>query len=493
MLSADAFDGIFDNAESEGAADRLVLRNCGEIRVTTMGGSFLPVVQMVYAHGRAVLQGIAVESEGGCGLSSTASFESTRSLSATRSEGNPTRTISSAVHVRKEAFSSRKAAIGNAVFVVAICSGSATVALSVQALHAQMLISSCPNAAEAAQPDIASSPTQISIGRPEGGYDRGAVVGNFLLQTAFVVVSLFAVIAARRMGRTMADLGLPGLLYIPHSVLMVPTVTCATLLLAAGEPAASDAAVAIVGYAMAAGPVLALVTITVTRWFRARPVRVSLRRIKGSMLRGYLMGWYGRTTEYDSLPGYSGFVEQWDYAGVMDYVPHRQWFVALERMLGITTGVLAGLTALGSGWCKALNVLQSVVSVMFFVLLLVLRPYSVQADRWLSLSCSLLQSGTAVLGLLGADASELCSIVQLVACAVYMAGNLTWNIFDHCTRGLRLFRPSGFKKTRQMKASLLSAEELEVIIQHLEMNSPRENRECILRLLIQAACRRDAS
>ena len=374
-------------------------------------------------HGREglLVKSVRTGGVGSCGWTQTASQSLTSSA-----EMSLTTSAAKAVLNDGAALSHlARSVVAGAVGVMAIVSGPA-VAMSVQVLHAQMLVSGCPAAALDDGPvDVATSPTQMTVGGSPREYVRGAVVGNILLLLGCCMAAIGTMLLFPQ--RRAADFWLPGLLYVPFAILLVPLTTASTLLVASANPSGIDIVVGLIGYVSVLAPLMLLLR-SATVNFRARPVRLNLRRFRGTKMRKLLKELYERSTVYSSFPDSPGFVARWEYAGVADFVANRQWFVAVEMLLGVATGVIAGMTALGSGWCRALNVAQVLATVDFLVALVLLRPHAVKANKWCALSSSILECVTAVLGALGQDASMGLSIVQLLISASDVAGYVAWEI-----------------------------------------------------------------
>ena len=509
-FSTDGFSSIVDSSGGGGdlvGTNRLALLNCDAIHVSqsplVVGRSAvkLPLKQVVaLPMGLAYLnvESIRTGGVGSCGLTTSISSDVTASSTLTRSSATQSPSAAIPLMEVKWVMPLSRAVVAGSAGFVALVSGPA-MALSVQVLHAQMLISGCHDAATDEPLDVASSPTQLSFGRAAGMYTRGAVVGNVMLLAACLLAARIAVLFVVHFQRRAASaIGFPGILYLPYSILVVPTVSSATMLLVpplvlATPQFASDLAVSTAGLAVALGPLIVLAALTTTRrWFGARPVRVSMRGIRGSAMRRKLKIWFKRRFVFDNLPGRSGFVQRWEYAGITDYVAHRQWFVLLEQALGLATGLIAGLTALGVGWCTALNAMQSVVTVALLAALILMRPHSVRADQWVAVSSSLLESATALLGLLGRDVSMLMLVVQLVVSTLYLAGLLSKALVDgglFCSRDRdrRCSRNSDDAMHTEGGLLVAGGDELLSVISCARLCATREE---ALKVLVGAACRK---
>ena len=513
-FSAEGFTSIVDisgygDGGDEAGMNRLVLLNCEAISVSrslAVGASAvnLPLKRFVAfppleqgAHHFLAVESIRTGGVGSCGLTTSISSDVTASSTLSWSTATPTTSpVIPAVEVEL-LMSLSRSVLGGSVGLMALVSGPA-MAMSVQVLHAQLLVSGCRDAATDKPIDVASSPTQLTFGRRAGMYNRGAVVGNVMLLTACSSVASVALLVFHFQKRAASEMGFPGILYVPYSILLVPTVTSATMLLVppredATPRLATDVAVGVLGFTVVLAPLIALAVLTTTkRWFGARPVRVPLRGIRGSAVQRQLKVWYKHRTVFDNLPGRPGFVERWEYAGITDYVANRQWFAVAKQTLGLATGLIAGLTALGVGWCTALNALQSVVTVGFLVTLVLLRPHCVRADQWASVSSSLLESATALLGLLGRDVSTVMLVVQLVVGTLYLVGLLSAALVEgSCRRhGSDRHRSTTGTVAINSDRQLRVAREEEEIFSIIACTRLCSTREEALHVLVEAVCRK---
>jgi hypothetical protein len=298
-----------------------------------------------------------------------------------------------------------------------------------QVLHAQRAVALCGEAGDSSDEplDIASSPLQLQIGSGTGRYARGAVLGNTAILAGWCAVTVGLMLLRKC---DAAALMMPGLLYLPWGVLGVPILTSAVLCFLqangnggsnSGTSAGANVAMGLLGVVAALAPVAMLVH-TAFFSFDARPYNVPLKRSRFPVVR-QLLAWYGTTTEHEDLR--PGFVEGWDFSGVLDFTKGKQWFVVVEPVLGLVTAVLAGVADLGgTGLCKGINVLQLLATGASLALLLLLRPHSVAADRVLALITASTQTVAALFGLLGRDIAFLAEPVQLVASGLHFAGYL---------------------------------------------------------------------
>ena len=141
-----------------------------------------------------------------------------------------------------------------AVVSVAVVMYGSTGAMMMQRIQAQQLLNSCVGAADASV-DFSSSPTQMHFGSGGDGaaYVRGTVVGNLLLWAACCALSAVVskILQLRGATSSMSESGtvlaLPGRLYLPYSMLLAPTVTASTTLVAGGGTQGSDVAVGVIG------------------------------------------------------------------------------------------------------------------------------------------------------------------------------------------------------------------------------------------------------
>ena len=362
----------------------------------------------------------------------SSSKSSSKSLRATRS-----RTAYLPAAIERPKLSVTHKVLAACVGLAVLVSGPAA-ATSVQRLHAQMLVSGCPDGLDGAPPDIASSPTQMAVGPFDGNeFDRGAVVGNAVIMTSIGILALVLLsFAAPRQSNSI--FALPGSWYIVYFMLLVPTVTSSTTLMIESSLTGDALISGVVGYVLFTLIPLGVLGIHATKKFGAVAVKVSnagRSRRRGRSVIRLLRQWFASAYEFHSLRNSPGFAERWEYAGLTAYVPHRQWFILVEQVFAVAGGLTAGLTALGSSWCRALNILQTVQAVAFLALVLTLRPYGAQADRWNATFNAVLQTVTAMLGLFGTDASFIFSVIQIFVSSAYVAGGLYFlelAKFKHC-------------------------------------------------------------
>jgi hypothetical protein len=395
----------------------------------------------------------------------------TATLSVSRGVSHTPATPSFSIRLAASGPSPRLQLLGGAIVTVGLASGTAG-ASGLQILHAQGAVASCGNGDDGEEPiDVASSPLQLRVGEGAGSYSRGAVVGNASMLAACCVLALLVLLVLKSRNCGAADAKLPGLLFVPWSVLAVPTLTAATVCFATatsdGSSGGSSIVVGLVGTLVVLVPMAALVVVS-TVGFEARAYRVPLKCSRVPPVR-LLQVWYGSTCEYEDKS--NGFVDRWEFAGVTDFSVAKHRFAIAEPLLGIFTGVLAGLTSLGGpSLCRALNALQTLASVGFFALLVLMRPQNSRADRLHAVISSCLQCGTAFLGLVGRDVSFAASVAQLVVTGVHLIGYGLWGMLDGAARCLWLVRGHRRAQRRQRQqrrhqrrlaaATRLSCEEL---------------------------------
>jgi hypothetical protein len=337
------------------------------------------------------------------------------------------------------------------------CSGGA----ALQVLRGQRTIARCGSDGgaddEAEQAlDVASSPLQLSVGPGAGRFSRGAVVGNAAILAACCVVTVLAMLLK---GCSACDLSMPGLLYVPWGFLGVPTLTAAIdCLVQASKSSTEDAdrgdaaaaetspganvAIGLLGVAAAVAPVAALVRTACFR-FHARPYRVAPKRPRMSMWRR-LYRYYSPNTEHEDTEQ-AGFVDGWDFSGVLDYQKGKQWVAVVEPVLGVLTGVLAAVAAefgssSSSGLCKGINALELAAAGGSLALLLLVKPHSVAADREVAVITAVVQTFTAFCGLLGRDATSYTEPGLLLLSGLHFAGSIAWAAVDKSSRMLLAWR-----------------------------------------------------
>ena len=205
----------------------------------------------------------------------------------------------------------------------------------------------------------------------------------------------------------------------------------------AGQPLALNKLLGALGVCISVMPIVVLFLVTATPRFGAKGVHQHVRAVlkaRGhSALEKVMLPWLLSTIRLTDLPGRRGFMEQWDWAGVLAYGAGRQWFIVSENIAAALTGVLAGLTVLvdqAKITCNLLQVLQCCVSLVLFGLLVSLRPYGTRLDMWFAILNAAMQSIMAFASLLGQDISTPLSIAQ-VALSVMYAAVIAWWGFSY--------------------------------------------------------------
>ena len=297
---------------------------------------------------------------------------------------------------------------------------------TMQRMAAQQTVNSC-SSGKSSGADFSSSPTQMNFG-PAGGtassnapYVRGTVIGNVLLWAACVAVAGIASLVLMRRGVTSKLresgilLGLPGRLYAPFSMLVVPTLTAGTMLLAGGGVVPGDAAVGILGIVVCGTSIAAIVLTTTGQRFMAAAVPsgearatdlATKERVVGFVATALAnpFGWVNRRRR-----AAVGFVER---HGLLfeAYRPDRQWFCGAELSASAAGGVIAGLVLLDDGdgtVCERLQVVSAMAAVSFLLGVALLRPYGAAADGHLALTNAAVTATSAVLGACGVDTTVL--------------------------------------------------------------------------------------
>ena len=483
--------------------NKLVLLNCDWIQAHDQSGLSIPLAHNVATedHG-VVIQSTRASGHGSCFLTSTASVAGATNSATTAVSASRSNSLSLALPrtVAKSSMSTARIVMSGASSIIMLLAGPA-VATSIQMLQAQQALASCPENDVTDPPDFLSSPTQLELGSSSGAYIRGGVAGNALLLTACGVVAALLVGAATLTGRaSAAKLRLPGLLYTPHSFLLVPTMTSATVMLVNVHQnifptSTMDVFIACAGYFAMIAPLTLLLIVTTVK-FSAHAVEAAGCRSPRS-LPHRLVSFYDMSVEWESLDNSPGFVERWDDAGMFSFVENRQWFVVLSVVIGLLTAVIAGLTALGQRWCTFLKASECIFAVVYCLLLFLLQPYGGRAESWINRFNSVLQSATSVLILLGRT-TNLTSFefVQTLVNGIFVAGSVASMILRKVlTRSRQQEKRQRRRKkvvSREVESGLLQRFQVMMIPSGVVEDSKQagKQRADALRQLITAACRR---
>ena len=220
-------------------------------------------------------------------------------------------------------------------------------------------------------------------------------------------------------------LGLPGKLVVPYSMLVVPTLTGATQLLALGATSGLGwfcAAVCCSGVAL-------VVMLTTT----------SFRSVGRHWFRQHFLPqveWVDRSRRR----GGAGFVARW--GPLFDsYVSRSPWFQAVELVTAMVTAVLTGLVPLDgdASMCGNLQIASCFVSLAFLAAVVGRRPHSAPVDLLLAVLNAGLTALSAVLGLVDVDTTDLSNAqigLNFVGTAAFLMslvleGNVDRRLRDH--------------------------------------------------------------
>ena len=304
----------------------------------------------------------------------------------------------------------------------------------VQRIEAQQLLNSC--ASGLAAPDFSSSPTQMQIGKDGAAYARGTVVGNILLWFACFLAAGAAAIILMVLRRSNSVAGscvvmrLPGRLYMPYTVLLVPTLTASTTLVAGGI-GAGDAVLGAVGIGLCSCAVVVIALQTATARFMA----VAVRTVTGPSTIGLVQRWakalLAGQSEWTNRrrAAAQGYIERWGHL-FEPYVARRQWFCIVESAFSAAAGVLAGLVLLDDGdgvMCGRLQLLSVFTSCASVTAIVLLRPFCAPVDHALAVSNAVITAGSAMFGAFGVDTALLTALqayLNAVGATIFFAALL---------------------------------------------------------------------
>ena len=323
----------------------------------------------------------------------------------------------------------RLTALADAALSTSVVLSGVSVATALQKVLAQQTLNNCASGVDLeSAPDFASSPTQLLVGTSDdGGYIRGTVLGNILLLLGCAAASAISCCALSVLhnGATLMSLDklsaeatklcLPGILWVPYSMILVPTITSSVTLLSVVTAGRGTRPLGIIGLAASLIPFLFLMICTSFKsQFHAAPVSASLWEKRQGATGNNLMRWttffLPRHEWVDARQRWHGFVSRW--SSLFDpYGRRRQWFGVIETGTGLATAVLAGLTPIdgNDSTCSFLQTAAAAVAAAFFVAVVALRPYSAQSDFALSVMNSGLTALASILGIAGTDTSSVAS------------------------------------------------------------------------------------
>jgi hypothetical protein len=312
-----------------------------------------------------------------------------------------------------------------------------------QRLHGQQRINRCgdADAETAAEVDFFSSPTRMVLGPRDDALAavRGAALGNLLLWLACIVAAVAAVkiielrcvVGSFREG--MAELGLPGMLVSPFSMLMLPTLSAATSLLVAGDGAVS-LCLALLAISVCFSAQICIVNVTTGHRFVAvaRPSAAAtayssgprlsyplrtLPRVKRYIASKLTNKWEWVDRSARSSPNlHHGFADRWGEL-FSAYVPKRQWFLSVEMAASSATAVLAGLVALAQEkphLCSPIQLSSVFVDFAFFLAVVVLRPHGAPLEHQLAVGNAIVTAGSGLLGAAAYDTAILTAAQTLL-------------------------------------------------------------------------------
>jgi hypothetical protein len=333
-----------------------------------------------------------------------------------------------------------------------------------QRMLAQQRINNCGKVGEDGNSAVDFS-SSMTLGKDEDGaatYTRGTVVGNLLLWLAFCVAGFAAARimhlrgAAESVREAEAELGLPGWLCTPFMMLLVPTLSAATALVASvSSSPALDAAIAAGAFSVSAAALAGIAMLTTGRRFGAKPVHpkaergyatcesLSLQTLTLSQFRRLVMFKLSREKEWADRGRHSGFTGRWGEV-FEAYRPGRQWFLAVEVAAGAATAVLAGLAeaARDGGACSALlQQLSIVVDLAFLLALSQLKPNAVPLEHLFALSNAGVTSLSSILGAFDLDTSYLTAaqtVLNVIGMSIIFYALISEGSLSKHVRGLML-------------------------------------------------------
>ena len=273
------------------------------------------------------------------------------------------------------------------------------VIIAVQKAQMLQAISGCGSIPLTTSLDIGSSPTQLTIGPDAGAYHRGAVMGNTLLLAASCVVAALAAYFVPHEGYSLRNraalCGLPGQLYIPFSILLLPTMASAITLVANSNSDFDLPLGVVVALFVCVAPSIQISRLVVTKLFAAKPKISPVLAMRGATVPHLLRKLVSDQCEwFDSAAaprtaaqrkrGPPSFVRC--YGALFDiYRSNRHWFVVVDITSALALGLLSANffgteSSSSKAGCVVIRVLAAVVTLLYSIVLGFAQPYNSHYD-----------------------------------------------------------------------------------------------------------------
>jgi hypothetical protein len=309
---------------------------------------------------------------------------------------------------------------------------------------------------------FAESPLGLAVGSEEGGYIRGAVIGNSLLMVAASlgggIIALGKAYLDRDskryafsgkrvfFQRALADIGLPGNTFVAFSALMAPAMSCAVTLLS--TPSTSYDSFLGFGVLAACAAYGVWTGYLSTVGLKSRPVPVApvdAGASSNNIVSAVLGFWDGSTEWVDIYPvtytssrrcssssssAVVSFTEA--FGPLFDGYRTHAWFFVVEVVSMAALSVLAGVRPLTPAGCSTVNWLVETVNVVMLISALTLKPYKTLVDsHFFTYSCASAGLCGALI-LIGSEgalmASDIFTMMQIYAATVLAAVNVVMTL-----------------------------------------------------------------
>jgi hypothetical protein len=335
-----------------------------------------------------------------------------------------------------------------------------------------------------APPDFMSSPTRVQIGTVASYYTGGSLMNPFvLLGTGLFHFSIVLLVwRCKRLPTlqcAMSKASFPYYQYFVVMLLMQPTVMCSVTALFETPDAGPKviASFSLLAVLAVAGQIVWVVS----KKFRCVLVPWS----KTNRVKNFFVGpskWVDITAEStNGHGGKSGEDADGDFTRMYgtlfeDYTLNRQWFVYLEVLLNIISGIIEGVHP-SPGYCRTFAFATAISFTVYLLLFLVLRPMAAPVMTIFIFSITALQTlGVWLVAIdpLNPDATAAATSVSLLS--MYLIGvktifDLLMMVLDRVFHCVKIYDTQTLSKTFNQEGAL---SEMEAELAIAEMSAREE-------------------